>query len=127
MDAPATSSSIQLRTLSSGGYAAAKPAKPQATPALDEATYQRLWSSLIGNGDAPAVDFSRESVVFLLGGEKSTGGWTVVARGAKLEGDALVVDAAVQGPPSDAIVTQAFTSPYVVVAVNSKAFQSVRW
>ena len=37
------------------------------------------------------------------------------------------VDAIVKSPPSDAIVTQAFTSPFAVIAVKTKAPGSVRW
>lgn len=113
--------------ISSGAYAAAKPNAPQATAASDDAAYRRLWPQLIGGGEPPAVDFATESVVFLLAGERPTGGWSVVPRGATVEGDTLVVDAAIQGPPPDAMVTQAFTSPYAVIAVKTKAFTDVRW
>ena len=118
---------MELRTISRGAYAAATPDAPQAVAASDEATYRRLWPTTIGGGEPPAVDFATESVVFLLAGAKPTGGWSVVPRGATLDGDTLVIDAAIQGPPPDAIVTQAFTSPYAVVAVKTKAFKNVRW
>lgn len=82
---------------------------------------------MIGGGSPPPVDFQSDSAVFLLAGSKPTGGWTVVPRGASVEGKTLVVDAAIQPPPPDAYVTQAFTSPYAVVAVSTKAFEDVRW
>jgi hypothetical protein len=107
--------------------AAAKPARAQAILASDEAAYRRLWTSVIGGGEAPSADFASESVVFLLAGPRPTGGWTVEARGASVEGETLVVDAAVQAPSPDAIVTQAFTSPYAVVAVKTKSVKDVRW
>src|SRR5688572_15539724 len=123
----ATGGPVETRTISSGAYAAAKPESPQSGVALDEGTYRRLWSSMIGGGEAPAVDFAGESVVFLLAGSKPTGGWTIDVRGASVEEETLVVDAAIKGPPPDAIVTQAFTSPYAVIAVKSKSFKDVRW
>lgn len=118
---------MELRTISRGAYAAARSQAPQAVAAPDDATYRRLWPTLVGGGEPPAVDFATESVVFLLAGAKPTGGWSVVPRGAAVEGSTLVVDAAIQGPPPDAIVTQAFTSPYAVITVKTKAFTDVRW
>jgi len=118
---------VELRTISRGAYAAASPEAPQAVAASDEAAYRRLWPATIGGGEPPAVDFATESVVFLLAGSKPTGGWSVVPRGAAVESGTLVIDAAIQGPPPGAIVTQAFTSPYAVVAVKTKAFTDVRW
>jgi len=118
---------VELRTLAGGSNATAKPSAPQAVAAQEDATYQRLWSSMIGGGSPPPVDFQSESAVFLLAGSKPTGGWTVVARGASVKGKTLVVDAAIKPPPPDAYVTQAFTSPYAVVAVSTKAFEDVRW
>lgn len=125
--ATATGGPVEIRTIRSGAYAAAKPDAPQSATASDDASYRRLWSSMIGGGEIPAVDFASESVVFLLAGSKPTGGWSVEARGATLDGETLVVDAPIKAPPPDAIVTQAFTSPFAVVAVNTKAFKDVRW
>lgn len=118
---------MELRTISKSANAAAKPDQPQATAALDDAEYQRLWTTMIGTGTAPAVDFATESVVFLLAGSKPTGGWTVEPQRATVEGETLVVEAAIHAPPPDAMVTQAFTSPYAVIAVKTRSFKDVRW
>src|SRR6185503_2511576 len=120
--ATAAGGPVELRTISRGPYAAAKPDQVQAVAAADEESYRRFWP-LIGVGEAPAVDFATESVVFLLAGSKPTGGWSVEARGAKVEGETLVIDAVIKPPPPDAIVTQAFTSPYAVITVKTKAFK----
>ena len=125
--ATATGGSVELRTISSGAYAAHQPEQRQAVAARDAATYARAWSNMVGSGEPPKVDFATESVVFLFGGSKPTGGWSVEARGATLDGSTLVVDAEVKGPPPDAMVTQAFTSPYAVVVVKTKDFEDVRW
>jgi PrcB C-terminal len=122
-----TGGPVEPRTIRTGAYAAAKPEQKQAVAALTEADYRRLWPSLIGGEEPPAVDFASESVVFLLGGAKPTGGWSVVPRGATLEGTTVVIDAVVQGPPPDSMTTQAFTSPFAVIAVKSKDFTDVRW
>ena len=51
-------------------------------------------------------------------GEKPTGGYSLSARSARLEGDRVTVRLALQEPPPDAIVTQALTYPYAVAVVR---------
>lgn len=118
---------MKIRTVESGSYAAAKPKSPEAMLATDDAAYARLWSSIAGGDTRPPVDFAKESVVFLLAGSKPTGGWSIEPRGAMLDGDTLVIDAVIKGPPPGGIVTQAFTSPFAVVAVDTRNAKDVRW
>lgn len=118
---------MELRTLGSGAYAAAKPQTPQATAAHDQKRYEELWGSMIGRGEMPPVDFTKEAAVFLLAGSRPTGGYSIEPKGASLDGETLVVDAPIKGPPPDSMVTQAFTSPYAVVAVSAKNFKDIRW
>jgi hypothetical protein len=65
--------------------------------------------------------------VFLFAGMHNTGGYSVEARGATLEGDVLVIDAVVHGPPPGAITTQVITYPFAVISVTPRGFRSVRW
>ncbi len=51
-------------------------------------------------------------------GEKPTGGYSLAARSARLEGDRVTVRLALEEPPPDAIVTQALTYPYVVAVMR---------
>ncbi len=51
-------------------------------------------------------------------GEKPTGGYSLGASSARLEGDRVTVRLALQEPPPDAIVTQALTYPYTVAVVR---------
>ena len=51
-------------------------------------------------------------------GEKPTGGYSLAARSARLEGDRVTVRLALEEPAPDAIVTQALTYPYVVAVVR---------
>jgi hypothetical protein len=118
---------VEVRTVQDGGYAAAIPRQPEAHLAADAAAYHQLWTSLIGDNPAPAVDFGKETAVFLLAGRRSTGGYAIEVRGAAVDGTTLVVDAAIKGPPPGGIVTQALTSPFVVVAVTTKSAKDVRW
>lgn len=116
---------VTVRPVASGSYATATAT--DALLVLDAKTYAARWQELVGRGDAPAVDFANEAAVFLLAGSKPTGGYAIDVRGATLAGDTLVVDAIVKSPPADAIVTQAFTSPFAVIAVDRKNVAHVRW
>lgn len=121
-------STVDLRTLTTGNMAAVSPGEQQIEYASDDATYRRLWSQLVGGGEPPEIDFTKESVVFLLAGQKNTGGYSVEPSRARIEGQTLVVDAMVRTPPADAITTQALTSPYAVVAIRRlRPFSDARW
>jgi hypothetical protein len=63
-------------------------------------------------------------------GERPTGGYSVGVAGAKIEGNRVTVRVSLEGPPSDAIVTQALTHPYEIsvlhgVAPEGKSFSFV--
>lgn len=51
-------------------------------------------------------------------GERSTGGYSVNVTGARIEGGRVTVRLSLEGPPSDAIVTQVLTYPYAVSVVK---------
>jgi hypothetical protein len=114
-----------FRTVGNAAYAART--ERGAVVATDEAAYRNAWDSMIGTGEAPAIDFAAETAVFLFGGQRSTGGYSVEVRGVTLDGDTLVIDGGVKAPPPGSITTQALTSPYAVIAVESRAIRNVRW
>ncbi len=115
----------RFRSVANAAYASRT--ERGAVVAADEAAYRNAWDSMIGAGEAPAIDFTTETAVFLFGGQRSTGGYSVEVRGVTLEGDTLVVDGGVKAPPPGSITTQALTSPYAVLAVESRAIRNVRW
>lgn len=116
---------VEMQTIARGGYAAAEAR--QAVLATSDADYRRQWQALIGEGAAPAVDFDAHVVVFLMGGMRNTGGWTVEPVSARVEGDTAIIDAKVQGPPAGGITTQAITYPYAVITLNQRGVTKVRW
>jgi hypothetical protein len=116
-----------MRTLATGAYAAARPESPQAIAITSASDYARIWEQTLGGAaPRPEIDFTKESVVLLLAGSKPSGGYSVEPRGARLDSNVLVVDAAIKSPPPDAIVTMALTSPWAAIAVDAK-FETVRW
>lgn len=88
---------------------------------------ERFWSEQISDDPAPAVDFRSESVLFLLMGSRSSGGYGVETHAAHLDDKTLVVDATVKQPMSGTVNSQAITAPYAVVAVSARQFTSAEW
>lgn len=116
---------LETRVITEGGYAVGDFAQPQAMAARDQETLQRLWKD-VGQGTPPSLG-ENETVVFLFAGSRPTGGWKIQPPTAKIENGILVVEAPVQGPPGGAMVTQAFTSPYLVLTVNTRTFDDLLW
>lgn len=121
------------RILEKGGYGKAAQAadvrvtSPSVEVARSAAEYSALWRRHISDGQPPAVDFAKESVVFLLMGARSTGGYGIDPKDVTLEGDAAVVRAAMIKPGKGDMTTQAFTAPFAVIAIESTNVQAVEW
>ena len=67
---------------------------------------------------AEIPDSGRGTYLVAYRGEQSTGGYSVNVTGARIEGGRVTVRLSLEGPPSDAIVTQVMTYPYVVSVVK---------
>jgi hypothetical protein len=117
---------LAFRKVAEGGFAASHEG-PRAVASSDIAGYHRTWQSLVGEKHPPAIDFGKESALFLFAGEQRTGGYWVELKGVSLEGETLVVDAVVHRPDPAALVIQAITRPYLVAAVDTTSFREVRW
>jgi hypothetical protein len=124
-DAASSNAAVEMRVVAQTGYATTERA--DAVIATDDPTYRRTWSQLLGGGEPPAIDFATDTAVFLFGGGRPTGGYSVAVRGVSLEGNTLVVDGGVQSPPNGSMTTQAITYPTAVIAVKSRNIQNVRW
>lgn len=119
--------------LEQGSYARAASAEAgsataaRAAVASSDGEYRRLWRELIAQSDPPAIDFSAESVVFLLLGQKSTGGWGIEVEAVETSGTEAAVRSNIVRPEPGGIVTMAFTAPFAVVAVREPGLRSARW
>jgi hypothetical protein len=127
VDTTTPTETLKHRIIAEGGYARIRGARRQVSYAASESAYRSLWNSVVGQGDPPPIDFNREGVLFIAAGERPTGGYAVAVKSIRRDGEAIVVDAPVNSPPPDAMVTQAITSPYVVVAVPKVDSTDVRW
>ena len=125
-------SSVPFRVLGTGGYAAAAGDEARRVPARvyvasSQAEASQRWTTLIGSVAMPSVDFAKESVVFLMLGMRSTGGYAVVPEAVTVKGDGVTVTAQTQSPARGDIVTQAFSAPYAVIAVGRPGIHSAVW
>jgi PrcB C-terminal len=113
---------VEMRVVTSGGYAAAQPESPKAVLVQSAEEYRQLTGA-----ELQGADLGSESVIVLLAGSKRTGGYSVEPNGVTVEGNVLVVDATITSPPPGSMVTQAFTSPFAAIAVSTKRIDTVRW
>lgn len=100
--------------------------EPSGAVATSETAYRQLWEKHIG-GAPPPVDFNSESVVFLLLGLRSTGGYGIEPQSVEASPGRARVSAKVISPRADGVVTMAFTAPFTVIAVASPNIEAVEW
>ncbi|HET7710697.1 MAG TPA: protease complex subunit PrcB family protein [Thermoanaerobaculia bacterium] len=118
---------VTFRTIHQGAYATVGADMPGLVLVTDQETYRTVWKTNVGEGTPPPVDFSRESVVFLFGGQRPTGGFSVEPLSTAVAGDEVTIDVEVHAPAPHSMVTQAITSPFAVIAVPSPILNSARW
>ena len=114
---------LTFKTLDAGSYANRAPAAPQMIVARDAVTMRNAWQQ----GEPPAVDFTKQWVVFLFAGQKMTGGFSINVKSVKHHGKDLVIDAHIAAPERGMMVTQALTSPYVAVSLPKAKATRVKW
>jgi len=67
----------------------------------------------------PNIDFSKETVVAIFMGEKTTGGFSIAAESVKEENGKLVVKIKETKPGSKDMVTMAINQPFCFVKISS--------
>jgi len=85
------------------------------------AEWTRLWNQHAGEGregDKPAVDFTKSTVVGVFMGSRPTGGYNIEITSIEKEGNDLVVTYREQNPPSGAMLSQALSMPFHVVKID---------
>jgi hypothetical protein len=79
-----------------------------------ESAWARVFSQVVGD-PAPAVDFTREMVILVALGGRSTGGHAVHVDAVTRSGDGAVVRYTATSPEPGCMTTQSLTSPVDVV------------
>ena len=81
------------------------------------AEWASLWKDHGSREPVPAVDFSRDMVVGIFLGRRSTGGYGVEIIRAEGSGGTTVVEYVETTPSPDAITSQVLTAPFHLAAI----------
>jgi hypothetical protein len=131
--AAAAEDAVTYRVLDTGAYGVAATAEAgsardaRVLVASSAGEFAALWRETVGDAPLPPVDFARESAVFLLLGQRTTGGWSVEPAGVAVDGDSVDVTAAIGRPAPGGITTMAFTAPFAVIAVGKPGLERAVW
>lgn len=112
------------RVMLQGSQAAYTAPTPAAYLASNPSQLLNIWRLATGNQlpqpATPSVDFNLNRVVAFFWGQKPTGGYGVQYVSSQLSGSTLRVTLRLVSPPPGAIVTQALTSPFVMLEVSGR-------
>lgn len=87
--------------------------------------FRSLNGQMLSLDSAASLDFQREHLLVVAMGRKNTGGYGLTLTDAVMEGSTLAVITRVRAPAPDSIVTQALTTPCVVLAVKADDWNKV--
>jgi hypothetical protein len=115
---------LEVRLVESAINCAGSAASPQATWIADRGhfreVYRRLKRAVIAGEPEglPAVDFSREALVLIEMGRKTTGGYFLKLKSTKARvlDDTAQVELEWREPSPGDVVTQVLTSPCILIA-----------
>lgn len=103
------------------GDQGAAPARDRFEVLADVDELRSFWNAVQADAftppPLPELRFDRETVLAIRLAERPSGGHAIDIVGVEEDGDELFVDVALREPASDAIVTQAVTSPWALVRV----------
>ncbi len=91
--------------------------RPQQTVVRTADEWQALWQRHAPGRPAPAVDFTRNMVVAVFLGSRSSGGYQVEITGVRSVGNTLVVQWAERRPGPGMVAAQVMTAPAHFVTV----------
>ena len=86
----------------------------------NQADLDKLYALLHGqlSSPAPKIDFKREKVIAVRAGPFNTGGYAIHLYSAKYTHDGLETVFLITAPEPGQIVTQAFTTPYLIISID---------
>jgi PrcB C-terminal len=89
----------------------------------DANTWARFWSEL-GVGERPEIDFSRNLVVAVAAGQRSSGGYEIAVRRVSQANGDLTIEVEETTPGPNCMTTSALTQPVDVVALPAVGARS---
>ena len=114
----AAAEDVSVTVLDAGMNAAAAPERKNIA-AYDEEGFARLWAMahIEGSTPMPDIDFSKQYVIGVFAGTKSSGGHSIAVSRVSDSGDTRTVAITLTKPGPGCITSQAITSPYQIVSV----------
>lgn len=91
--------------------------RPQQSVARTAAEWQTLWSQHVLGRPAPVVDFTKQMVVAVFLGSRSSSGYAVQITGVRKDGNTLVVQWAERKPEPGMMAAQVMTAPSHIATV----------
>lgn len=116
--APEIETDVAFSVLDSGA-SASDMAERKNYAARDQEAFLRVWK--LAHGDdkmaVPSIDFSKEYVIGVFAGTKSSGGHAIEVTKVTDTGDIRTVAITLTAPGAGCVTTQALTQPYQLVRV----------
>lgn len=108
---------VTFRVLDTGTNASSIASRRNMT-ARTQAELRELWTAAKGTDSTPpTINFSREYVIAVFAGQKSSGGHGVEVASVVDTSTARTVSVRIVKPGDGCIVTQALTNPYQIIVV----------
>ncbi len=118
--AAATPVENAMRVVTEGTQSAIR--QPRRVVVRTEDEWKKLWTEHTQRVDPkpalPAVDWSKEMLLAVFMGERSTGGYRIAVKEAREADGKLVVTVTEQSPGFGGATIQVLTAPYQMVAVK---------
>ena len=116
------------------GTAQCDPAVEAATvqwindPKTLQSAYQRINQHRVGAPETPTVDFENSGIVLIEMGQQTTGGYglDLLKPDMAIDGAVATIDVNWQTPAPGTIVTQALTSPCLMLVVPRGEYRTLR-
>ncbi|MFC2477389.1 MAG: dentilisin complex subunit PrcB [Treponema socranskii subsp. buccale] len=92
----------------------------------NQADLDKLYSLLHGRADdSPKIDFKRKKVIAVCAGRFNTGGYGIRLHSAVYTKDGLETVFTISVPSPSQMVTQAFTTPYLIIGIDTHPSERV--
>jgi len=114
----ASASSVPVRSIEKGTQTFIDVSRQVTAHTAEE--WSTLWRQHAPNRPMPTVDFSREMVVGIFAGSRSTAGYSIEIVSAEVLQGTLVVRYRETSPGRAAVTAQVITTPYHLVAVPKR-------
>jgi len=111
--------SLPFRTIAEGAFSGITRARQEVIK--DKAAWGKLWKQHNRDaqpaGEIPEIDFAKEMALVVTMGQQRTGGYAIEIVKVESAKGRLRISVSHQSPPPGAMVTDALTAPFHMVAV----------